>query len=274
MTIFRRTLSLLPLLFFVACDSGKVELIFDTKKTAPQHYRIESQMKLIIQSGATPEAVSSTLKAQVTSTLVVAYDDGSARFQMLVDSVAYRSDQRSVEECLHMERYLSQQNFQFKMKSNGDMQDLRMDGYVPELESSDIDLRRLLLKIQPVLPGTPIAMGDTWERQQVLNDESGKQAFAYKWFQVEDVFFHDGKKLAKLRMNVKYRLDDSTSVQEHLKADDFILGSGEVLFNVTDGLVNEVSLEISGYLNVLARVKNQTLPSMQVRQLIRMRRQL
>jgi len=231
-------------------------------------------MKLIVQGDSSvPEALGSILKARISSTPMVSYDDGSARFQMIADSVSYRSDQRSVEECAHIERSLDHQDFQFKMDGNGDMQDLRMGEFVPELEQTDIDLRRLLLKLQPVLPGGAVELGDTWERQQLLSDQPGEQAFVYKWFQVEDIFEHKGKRMVKMRMNIKYKLDDSTSIRMHLQGRDFILGSGDVLFNATDGQIQDASLEISGSLNVLSASKHPgTTPPMQVRQILRLRR--
>ena len=274
-----RLFSLSLAFLLLSCQTDKIPLRFNTKGTTPVRYSLESQMKLILQGAAlqsdtgTPQALGSRLSAVVSSTPIVSYDDGTARFQLQADSVSYRSDQRSVEECAHIEKSLNMQDFQYKMGSNGEMQDLRMNEFVPDLERTDIDLRRLMLKIQPVLPGTPVSVGESWERQQVFTEGSGQQSFVYKWFQVEDVFERDGKTMAKLRMNIKYKLDDSTSTSLRLKGNDFILGSGDVLFNVTDGVIDDGTLEINGSLNVLSAQKSDdTLPDMQVRQTIHLRR--
>lgn len=162
------------------------------------------------------------------------------------------------------------QEFQFKMGRDGQMKEVKMAEFVPDMESTDIDLRRLLLKIQPVLPGTPVALGATWERQHALTEADGRQTFVYKWFRVEDIFERDGDTFAKLQMNIKYRVEDgdSTLVQK----DDFVLGSGTVLFNVTKGQIEEGMLEINGKLNVLQDASATAAPDMRVRQVISVRR--
>jgi len=271
MRFYRACLPIL-LLLLVSCQTEQYSLQFRTKTQATERYVLESQMKLILQGGqAAPEALGSTLTAWVQTSPVVSYDDGSGRFLMQVDSANYRSEQRSVEECSHIERSLTQQEFQYKMAPNGEMQDLRMNEFVPDLENTDIDLRRLLLKVQPVLPGTPVKVGDTWERQQPL-DDGPQAAIVYKWFQVDEIFKHKDKQLVKLRMNIKYKLDDSTSAQVKLQGNDFILGSGDVLFNVTDGQIDDAVLEVNGSLSVLMEHVDNKLPPMQVRQTLHLRR--
>jgi hypothetical protein len=59
----------------------------------------------------------------------------------------------------------------------------------------------------------------------------------------------------------------------HLNEHDFILGSGDVLFNITDGQIQDATLEITGSLNVLSSSKYpDSVPPMQVRQVLRLRR--
>ena len=262
----------LPLfLLLLGCESKQVKIAFDTKSQTPQNFLLESQMKLILQGPSdTPAALGSRLRVQFHTNPIVSYDDGSARYQVGADSVSYTSDQRSVEECLHIERTLSMQEFQYKMASSGAIQDMRMAEFLPDLEQTDLDLRRLLMKLQPELPGKPVSAGDTWERQHALDEGDGKQAIVYKWFQVEDVYVHHQKKMAKLRMNLKYRLDSKNGVAFH--SEDFVLGSGDVLFNVTDGSIESASVEISGVLDVLAPQVRTDSSAMRVRQTIRLRR--
>lgn len=258
-------------LWLGACDSNQVRIAFDTKNMTSQNYQLESQMKLILQDSVdTPAALGSRLRVLFHTTPVVSYDDGSARYQVGADSVSYHSDQRSVEECLHVERTLALQEFQYKMGTNGAIQDMRLGQFVPDLENTDLDLRRLLLKVQPELPGSAVKAGDTWERQHALDEGNGKQAIVYKWFQVEDVFDHDHKRMAKLRMNLKYRIE--TGVDASIQSRDFVLGSGEVLFNITDGRIEDANLEISGVLDVLLSQTTSDSTSMRVRQVIRLRR--
>lgn len=256
-----------------ACQKHEVQLVFNTSDSSGMQFLLDSQLKVIVgedTNSGTMESMSSRVQARIHSGLVVSYDDGSGRFLMQADSVRYSSDQRSVEECRHIERYLTLQEFQFKMGRDGQMKEVKMAEFVPDMESTDIDLRRLLLKIQPVLPGTPVALGATWERQHALTEADGRQSFVYKWFRVEDIFERDGDTFAKLQMNIKYRVEDgdSTLVQK----DDFVLGSGTVLFNVTKGQIEEGMLEINGKLNVLQDASATAAPDMRVRQVISVRR--
>lgn len=257
--------------FLFGCESGQVKIAFDTKATVPQNYQLESQMKLILQGPAdTPSALSSRLRVQFHTTPIVNYDDGSARFQVSTDSVSYQSEQRSVEECLHIERSIAMQEFQYKMGANGAIQDMRMGQFVPDLERTDLDIRRLLLKVQPELPGSAVKAGDTWERQHALDDGDGKSAIVYKWFKVEDVFEHNQKRMVKLSMNLKYRLNSAPGVD--FTSQDFVLGSGDLLFNATDGKIEDANLEINGVLDVLSPQVSPDSAAMRVRQVIHLRR--
>jgi len=258
-----------------SCQDEKVQLAFNTTDSSAQQYLLDSQLKVIVGEDSGGEggmsAMGSRVQALIHSGLVVSYDDGSGRFLMQADSVRYSSDQRSVEECRHVERYLAMQDFQFKMARDGQMKEVKMAEYVPDLERTDIDLRRLLIKIQPVLPGTPVGLGSTWERQHLLTEAGGKQSFVYKWFRVEDIFQRDGSTYAKMQMNIKYRVEEGdTSLHE--KDGGFVLGSGSVLFNVTQGKIEEGMLEINGKLKSLQDTPADSSPDMRVRQTISLRR--
>lgn len=258
----------------MGCNRPEIQLAFNTRDTTSQRFALESQLKIIVSSDTIREAMNSQLQAILSSRHLVSYDDGSARYNFKADSVSYSSDQRSVEECRHIERYLSMQDFQFKMGPSGEIGDLRMTEFVPDLERTDIDIRKLLLKIQPVLPGFAVRTGTTWERQQLLEEDKGRQAFVYKWFRVDEVFEQDGKQFARLRMNIKYKLDETADSisQVPLRSEDFILGSGVLLFNVSAGQIESASMEISGQLHVVVAPDGDSIPGMRVRQIIHLRR--
>lgn len=240
----------LVLLMLLGCNERKLELVFNTQNSDAQQMVLRSQMKVITsEDSAQPSALNSRLEARVRSKLLLAYDDGSARFQIVPDSVSYTSDQKSVEECNHIERYLLQQDFQFKMNPAGEMKDIRLEDFAPELEHTDIDLRRLLVKIQPVLPAAPVYVGYTWERQHYFAEDD-KKSFIYKWFEVNDIYERNQQTLVRLRMNVKYQVDDLGDGTTRLSSDDFILGSGEILFNATQGVVEKGTLDVSGIVKV------------------------
>jgi hypothetical protein len=111
-------------LFLVACNQQEVNLAFDTQNVTDQIYTLDATLRVLVDDDSTaesPESMNSHLQVRLHSNLLTAYDDGTGRFMMKVDTVAYTSDNRSVEESRHIERYLGMQAFQFKMAQDGQM---------------------------------------------------------------------------------------------------------------------------------------------------------
>lgn len=260
--------------FLVAsCNNEKVVLRFSSASMNAQKYQLTSQLDLVVgKEQAHPHGVGSHLRAVLQAEPQAHYNDASSRYRILVDSVQYESKSRTKEEILQIENSLRKQKLEFKMGSAGEMQDFQMDAFVPELDGSDIDLRRLLLKIQPVLPGSPVAVGDTWERQQLLPESNGQKVYVYKWFRVEEIFQRSGQQLVKMSMNIRYKPRENAQMKP--EGNDFILGSGYVVFNESEGQVDDAMLEINGLLNVLANKKSDSMPSLRIRQLIHLKRQV
>lgn len=271
---------LIPFTFFsfvfVACDDHKVTLSFNTQNPAPEDYELRSSLRVLVDSPAdssnaqNPESMNADIRVRLHSELLSAYDDGSGRFLLRVDSANYTSDTRSVEESDHIERYLKTQAFQFKMAENGDMKSVSFDDFVALPDIGDVDIRKVFLKIQPVLPSSPIAVGESWERQQVISDDNGKQSIAYKWFKLEDIFMRDGVQLAKVQMNVRYK-QRSEDDSQLLESSDFVLGSGSVIFDVKEGKIVEGELSIDGKVRLIEKQSGDTIPDLRVHQKISLR---
>lgn len=263
------------LLFLCSCESDKVTLAFNTQNVPAQTFFLDASLNVIMptdSSAAKPESMETHIKVQSTSNLTVSYDDGSARFEMKVDSVDYKSDKRSVEEFRYIERYLAVQHFQFKLAGDGVISDLSMDESVaPTVD--DLDLVKLFLKAQPLLPGKPVSVGETWERPVEIPGKGGATT-VYKSFTFEDLYVHDGLQMAKIAMNMKYREVPDTTSDVRMESDDFIVGSGSVLFDVTHGVVTSANMEISGHMTVVDMVSKDTIPQMYVMQKIKMRGEL
>ena len=99
---------LVCILFLVltACNSDKVELAFGTVLNN-QEYVLEANLDVLALAGEDslePESMQTKLKVFSTLTQLEVYDDGSARYEMQVDSVDYSSNKRSVEELAYMEK--------------------------------------------------------------------------------------------------------------------------------------------------------------------------
>ena len=273
-------IALLSLLFslltvFVACEDKSISLGFNTQNPTPENYELKSSLHVLLDVPKNvpvemQQSMSAKVEVLVHSELLAAYDDGTGRFMLRVDSANYSSDNRSVEETDHIQRYLKTQLVQYKMGSDGEMSSVRFDEMVALPDVGDIDIRRIFLKVQPVLPSSPLAVGDTWERQQMLTDDNNKQSVVYKWFKLEEVFDRDGVKIAKLRMNVRYKQNSEDDAQI-MESPDFVLGSGTILFDIAAGKVVEGELDIEGKVRVIEKKDGDTIQDLRVRQKITLR---
>ena len=239
-------------LWISSCESDKVVLQFNAKNPSPEAYRLNSQANwLFVSDSLAPQSVGTQLQANVYSTRSISYSDSSERLQFVSDSVHYSSDQFSKAECKLIAGSLQAQNFQFKLSKNGALQAFHTPASSRNLGQPVMDMSRMLVRLQPVLPSNPVSLGDTWESQLAYGDEAGQSGLVYKWFQVEDLFIRAGKTMAKLRMNIKYHLDAETAAHYQVGSEPFILGTGSVVFNVTDGQIEDEAMEISGALRTL-----------------------
>lgn len=263
-------------LLFSACEDKSVSLGFNTQNPTPEDYELKSSLQILVDASErnaadSGQAMNAQLRARVHSELLSAYDDGTGRFLLRVDSADYSSDNRSVEETDHVERYLRTQSIQYKMGGDGEMGNVLLDEMVALPDIGDIDIRKIFLKVQPVLPSNPVSVGASWERQQVISDEGKKPCFVYKWFKLEELFERDGATVAKLRMNVRYR-QDSEDDSQIMESADFILGTGTILFDVSAGKVLEGDLLVEGKLRVTEKKGGDTIPDLRVRQKLSLRR--
>lgn len=266
----------LILLFLMACQSDKFQLSFGTVLDH-QNYVLEASLDAWALGGEkdslSKERMHTDLWVASTLTQLEVYDnDGSAKYELRLDSVDYSSDKRSVEELSYMEKYLKTQTFQYKIKSNGVMDSIYpMENYMAVKGVNDLEIPRLFVKLQPVLPDKEVAIGESWERHDSFYNKDVLTT-VYKSFRLEDVFFHNGLRLAKLNMGVRYRQhEEDESIK--LESKDFLVGKGTVLFDMIKGQVYSVSIEFTGDLVVADKLNKTDVPDLKIRQVLKMERQ-
>lgn len=276
MNLIKLCASSAALLFLCSCESNDISLAFNTQNAPVQKFILESSMNVFAPQDSmnmTPESMETHLNARSTLSQTVSFDNGSARFEMKIDTVDYKSDKRSVEDFRYIEKYLATQHFQFKMSSDGSLSDPSVEDMALQPGSEELNLMKLFMKVQPVLPGSPVKLGETWERPVEI-PSNGRTTTVYKSFKLEDVYLHDGVQMAKVGMNVKYKeVPDSTS-DVRMESEGFIVGTGSVIFDITHGVLSSANLEISGHLNIHDIVAAQVLPNMHVIQKIKLRSEL
>lgn len=273
MNFFKFFASSVALLFLCSCDNEQYMIAFNTENAPVQTYYLESSLNSFVpvDSGATPEAMNTSLQVRAANTLLTAYDDGSAKFEMKVDSVDYKSDKRTVEEFRNMERLVATQNFRYKMAKDGVVSSPVFEDSL-SLEEA-LDLVRLFLKVQPVLPGKPVAVGESWERSSEIPGRNGNTV-VYKSFTLEDHYVHDGAQMAKIAMNLKYKESPDSTSGVRMESNGFILGAGNIVFDMTRGVIVSANMELSGDLKMSDILSGTTIPDMRVIQKIKLRSEL
>ena len=253
-----------------SCERNEIHLAFNTQTAAPQSYVLESTLNASLQgdSNSVPESMRTHVSVRSTMSLLMSYDDGSGRFEMKIDSVNYNSDKRSVDEFRNIEKYLSIQNFQFKLDRDGIVTNPTVENAMDVLSEDELNLIPLFLKAQPILPEKPVKLGESWERQMPIRGKGNSTTTVYKTFTLQDVYLQDGVRMAKIHMGMKYlELPDTTSNLQ-LKSSDYVIGDGIVLFDVTHGMLSSAEMDILAKLDIFDLVAGDTLPSMNVNQKI------
>ena len=263
----------IALLTLCSCERNEINLAFNTQTAAPQSFILESTLNASFpgDSNTVPESMRTHVSVRSTMNLLMAYDDGSGRFEMKIDSVKYSSDKRSVDEFRNIEKYLSIQNFQFKLEPDGIISNPTIENSLDKLSEDELNLIPLFLKAQPLLPEKPVKLGESWERQMPISGKGNSSTTVYKTFTLQDVYLQDGVRMAKIHMGMKYlELPDTTS-NFQLKSNDYVIGDGFVLFDVTHGMLSSAEMTVMAVLDVCDLVAGDTLPSMNVNQKITLR---
>ena len=273
MNLIKFCASSAALIFLCSCDSNDVSLAFNTQNAPVQKYFLESSIDAMLpsDSGVTvPEAMETHLKVQATLSELVSYDNGSGRFEMKIDSVEYKSDKRTVEDYLYIQKYLLTQHFQYKMAPDGSVSEPAVEDVALQPGTEELNLLKLFMKVQPILPGNPVKVGETWERPVEI-PESNKTTTVYKSFTLEEVYLHDGAQMAKINMTVKYKEQVDSTANVQMESKNFIVGEGTLLFDNTHGVVSSVNLRFTGHVNVTDLAAGSVIPDMHVLQNIKLR---
>ncbi len=263
----------IALLCLCSCERNEIHLSFNTQTVAPQSFILESTLNASFpgDSNSVPESMRTHVSVRSTMSLLMSYDDGSGRFEMKIDSVDYSSDKRSVDEFRNIEKYLSIQNFQFKLNHDGIITDPTIENALDKPSEDELNLIPLFLKAQPLLPEKPVKLGESWERQMPIFGKGNSTTTVYKTFTLQDVFLQDGVRMAKIHMGMKYlELPDTTSNLQ-LKSNDYVVGDGMVFFDVTHGTISSAEMNVVAVLDICDLVAGDTLPSMNVNQKIVLR---
>lgn len=257
-------------------DQDKYKIKFTNNIGIDDHYELKGSMKALKSGDTLSNILDVDFKLNLKQKTLAKYDDGSSKLELSIDSIKYNSHQRSVEECQHIEKYAKNRSVSFKINDRGEVSKMDSLPSFSELIEVGLDLRKLFIKLQPVMPGFEIYEGITWEKEQLMPRSDSTFGHIYKWFRVEKIYKKNNKNFAKVKMNTKYNLEGNDVIAS--KDNKFILGSGLLIFNLDDGKLEQIDSEITGILNVLVQdnvenYKDSTKKAeIKVRQMLNMRR--
>ncbi|MGL1901838.1 MAG: hypothetical protein OCC49_06865 [Fibrobacterales bacterium] len=260
-----KTLLLLTILIFTACQKETKQLSFNLTSETPRHYFLQTKLQLI--SGDSESSFFSEAQIYFTKSLLSAFDDKTSRFLIGIDSIDFRSNQYTVEECRHIEHYLLSQKSEFKINPYGEIKDFEKNNAADEMEVSGFNLANILLKIQPSLPRHETYIGDTWEKQLKIPTGENRSNYLYKWFKVNDIYSNGDQSFAKILTTLKYKIEESALM---IAEDNFILGQGSLVFNIDDGDLEFGNFDISG--TVSLKIANKLFPNYQIIQSVTLQR--
>ena len=156
------------------------------------------------------------------------------------------------------------------MAPDGSVSEPAVEDVALQPGTEELNLLKLFMKVQPILPGNPVKVGETWERPVEI-PESNKTTTVYKSFTLEEVYLHDGAQMAKINMTVKYKEQVDSTANVQMESKNFIVGEGTLLFDNTHGVVSSVNLRFTGHVNVTDLAAGSVIPDMHVLQNIKLR---
>ncbi len=260
-----RILLLAALIFLSSCNSPTEKLAFNLQSPHTKNYFLKTKLQLISDESASN--FFSEAQLNFSKKLITHFDNNTSRFSIQIDSLDFRSNQYSIEECRHIEHYLESQKTEFKINEYGEIKDFEKNSAAQDMEVSGFNLANILLKIQPSLPKHATKVGDSWEKQLKIPTKSGKDNYLYKWFKVDKIYTNGDKKFAKIITTLKYKIEESALI---IAKDNFILGQGSIVFNIDDGDIEFGSFDISG--TVSLKISDKLFPNYQIIQSVNIQR--
>lgn len=165
----RRLLACLlaSLLLLVACADDRVTLAYELEPGRQLQYQLRLRAEIIRTIGGVRR--SEDVEATFLSTQVIgaplATGGAEATVTLVPESLAV--DGRPVDVG-------APQEFVVNLGEDGRVLAIQKSGAADAEALDPVGIERLLPRLRPVLPGTPVTTGQTWASATILDDESGR----------------------------------------------------------------------------------------------------
>lgn len=189
------------LLLLVGCSSRQVHLRFVFQKNEVLRYAFNMSMDANVSDSSLTQYYSSSAFILVSQRFNEVYENGDGRSTVTVDSIRLKTDYLSEPETNNILELLKRSPITLKLSPYGDFLEMEGEEDLPQVEIEGMNLSRLLLKIQPILPHSGIAIGSEWEREQqipVRNSLNSGTLYLKKHFQLLGLEDYKGHLCAKI----------------------------------------------------------------------------
>ncbi len=157
---------LASLLLLVACTDDRVELSYQLEPGRQLQYQLRLQAQIIRTIGGVrrTEDVEASFLSTQTIGASLATEGAEATVTLVPESLTV--DGRPVDVG-------APQEFAVTLGADGRVLTIQESGAAAAEALDPLGIERLLPRLRPVLPGTPVSTGQTWSSDTVLDDESG-----------------------------------------------------------------------------------------------------
>jgi hypothetical protein len=193
------------LILLASCSSRKVHLRFVFEKNQVLHYAFALSSEAEVTDSLKTGHYSSSANLLLSQQINQVYENGDTRCIISVDSVGFQTDYLSEPEVNNIVELLKRTALALKISPYGDFLEMEGEEDLPQVEMEGMNLSRLLLKIQPVLPHSGIAIGSVWEREQqfpVRNSLNSGTLYLRKNFQLLELKNYKGRLCARISFKI------------------------------------------------------------------------
>ncbi|MDB5049258.1 MAG: hypothetical protein JWO30_2329 [Fibrobacteres bacterium] len=239
------SLATLSSLLLSSCEfrSHRAVWHFEPGVTYKVQYSAEVKAKADGSWGAAPYV--SAAQAGFSAQAALDTSKGQIELSLAVDTLQYRSSERGPEEDHYMTGRLRKYKAKLSLSRTGQVLSLEEEPGMPPVGFSPLNFGRFLAYVLPAFPDAPIKKGTRWEIVQPLLDKFHPESRAVKRFTLSAVRETPEGELATCLVEMDAYLDEDLGDGE-AAGKPSLSGSGQMVFNLTQGRPVSAELELEG----------------------------
>lgn len=187
----------------------------------------------------------SAAEADFTARAAVDSATGEIVLSLSVDTLAYRSSERSPGEDDYMAGRLRKYQARLTLSRTGRLLSMEEEPDMPQVEFSPLSFGRLLAYALPAFPDEPIKQGSRWEVTQPLLDKFHPDSRVLKRFALSALRETPEGDLGTCLFELEAYLDEDLGGGGN-PSEPSLTGSGQAVFNLTTGRPVSAQVRLEG----------------------------